>query len=243
MPQLLTPCLPWRAAAPTAGITDVELADIKESIASSEISSPESLLAQLQDETARNRESVNDRLPRETELKHKHLSILQYVLQESTQNEGWTERRLQELQRSNQEKQQDIRALEEKQRESMSKNAGDLQLVQQRQMASMVERKRIDLEGTVETLSQKKEKLAIEYEERLSQGDPRNNEGEEERTPEEVESLKRDVKRLMRRYQQLKASATELSAEMLVLERTQGLLFRAEGAGSEGSSGTLFFLI
>ena len=41
---------------------------------------------------------------RETELKHKHLSILQYVLQESTQNEGWTERRLQELQRSNQEK-------------------------------------------------------------------------------------------------------------------------------------------
>ena len=212
------------------------LQEIKESIASSEVSSPESLLAQLQDETARNRESVNDRLPRETELKHKHLSILQYVLQESTQNEGWTERRLQELQRSNQEKQQDIRALEEKQRESMSKNAGDLQLVQQRQMASMVERKRIDLEGTVETLSQKKEKLAIEYEERLSQGDPRNNEGEEERTPEEVESLKRDVKRLTRRYQQLKASATELSAEMLVLERTQGLLFRAEGAGSEGSS-------
>ena len=78
------------------------LQEIKESIASSEVSSPESLLAQLQDETARNRESVNDRLPRETELKHKHLSILQYVLQESTQNEGWTERRLQELQRSNQ---------------------------------------------------------------------------------------------------------------------------------------------
>ncbi|QDZ19462.1 intraflagellar transport protein 81 [Chloropicon primus] len=204
------------------------LQEIKQSLSSSEISSPESLLSQLQEETKHNREAVNDRLPRETEQKHKHLSVLQYVLQEANKGQGWTEARLSELQRSNQDKKQEIEALQARQADSMSKSAGDLQLVQQRQMANMISRKKQDLEKTVDDLMRKKERLGLEYEEQLSLAEIQQQ--QDSCSEEEMNQVKGEVKALTKKYQSLKSSFTELNAEQLVLERTQGILQQMEGS-------------
>ena len=201
------------------------LQEIKQSL-SSEVSSPESLLMSLQEETKDNGISVNEMLPIETEQKHKQLSILQYVLQEASKGQGWTEARLSELQRSNSEKKAEIEALQARTADSMSKNAGDIQLVQQRQMANMVSRKKHELERTVEDLMHQKEKLAIEYEEQLAVRAPT----EESHTPEEMAALKKEVKGVTKTYQGLKAKYTELNAEQLVLERTQSILYQMEGS-------------
>ena len=214
-----------------------KLQEIKQNL-STEVSSPESLLMSLQEETKENRIAVNERLPRETEQKQKQLSILQYVLQESSKGEGWSEGRLHELHMSNAEKKSDIEELQSRTADSMRENAGDIQLVQQRQMANMVSRKKQELARTVEELLDQKERLAREYEEKVSENEVKEVQ-EPSYTEEEMASLKSRVKGLTKTYQELKAGLTELNAEQLVLERTQSILYQMEGSTGRDPSSEL----
>lgn len=111
------------------------LQDIKQSF--SPEASPESILLSLQEETRQNRIAVNEKLPRETEQKHTQLSVVQYVLQESAKGDGWSRARLEELQRSNSDKREEIEAIQARRQESASNtSAGDIQTIQQRQVSS-----------------------------------------------------------------------------------------------------------
>ena len=212
-----------------------KLQEIKQSLSTNEGSSgdPECLLVSLQEETRENRVAVNEKLPRETELKHKHLSILQYVLQESLKGGGWNEGRLSELQRGNAEKKQEIELLQQQHMQSLNKTQEDIQLVQQRQMANMVSRKKKELERAVEQLMEDKDHLARQYEEKAMSAEESRRERESAaamHSQEEYDALKSQVKSLTKEYQGLKASNTELHAEGLVLERTVSILGHLEGA-------------
>ena len=122
--------------------------------------------------------------------------------------------------------------------DSMRENAGDIQLVQQRQMANMVSRKKQELARTVEELLDQKERLAREYEEKVSENEVKEVQ-EPSYTEEEMASLKSRVKGLTKTYQELKAGLTELNAEQLVLERTQSILYQMEGSTGRDPSSEL----
>ena len=211
------------------------------------LAGPDGLLAALQEEAAMNRRAVNESLPRDIERKHKHLSVLQYVLQEHRKQEGWTASRLEDLRRSNQQRAEEIRMMEQRRNEhkgSMGAQAGDVQLVQQRQVAKMVAKKRRALEETLEAVTQEKEGLVRRVEaQAVARGEDGmdsdgNGHSAPEATEEQRQAMRAELARETERFAGLKARTTELRAEEHVLERTASLLAAMEpGGGRRGVVG------